>query len=244
MADKEKDAMLEDEDIDDTTGTEGTDGKDKDADQQAEATGKDDNGKKAERSFTQSQVKRMMTREKNQGRSAALKELGIDPSDSKMVKMVKALIESQKTDDQKAAEQSAVEQSKIAEAEAKAMRAEAKAEAMMLDVKAEFVDDIVTLAMAKMDDDGDLKTIIGEMKTKYPTMFKNGSNDDDEEGKDDKGKKGTGAAAATGKKGTGAALKGSKEKDKKDDDEKKGLGSRLAAQRRSATKKGTNFMKR
>lgn len=242
MADKEKDLNLEDEDIEDTTGTtdDGTDGKD--GDQSGDSTGQGEK-KKPERTFTQSQIKRMMTKEKNQGRSAALKELGIDPSDSKMVNMVKALIASQKSDEQKAAEQTAAEASKIAEAEAKALRAEAKAEAMVMGTKAEFVDDVVVLAMAKMDEDSDLKTIIGELKIKYPNFFTDGSSTDVDDKKDDKSKDGKdGKGKATGQKGTGASIK-NLDKDKKDG-EQKSLGSRLAAQRRSATKKGSNFIKR
>ena len=64
---------------------------------------KKDEGKK-EKTFTQEQINAMMTREKNQGRNAILKELGIDPKDTKMVAMVKALIDSQKSDEEKTLE--------------------------------------------------------------------------------------------------------------------------------------------
>ena len=171
----------------------------------------------------------MMTREKNQGRSAALKELGIDPKDSKMVAMVKALIESQKTDEQKAAEKDAENQTKMNEAEQRAQVAEAKAEAMMLGVKTQYVEDVVTLALAKMTEDSDLKTIIGEFKTKYPVWF--GESEDDDKGGKDKGK------GKTGQKGTGSSVKTSKED--KGKGEEKGLGARLAAQRRGTGKKSS-----
>ena len=107
--------------------------------------------------------------------------------------------------------------------------AEAKAEAMMLGVKTQYVDDVVTLALAKMTEDSDLKTIIGEFKTKYPVWFGESEEDDDKgKGKDTKGK--------TGQKGTGSSVKTSKE-DKKADE--KGLGARLAAQRRGTGKKSS-----
>lgn len=188
----------------------------------------DDKGKSG-KTFTQEQVNKMMTREKNQGRNAALKELGIDPKDSKMVAMVKALIESQKTDEQKAAEKDAEAQNKMNEAEQRAQVAEAKAEAMMLGVKPQYVDDVVTLALAKMTEDSDLKTIIGEFKTKYPVWFGESEEDDDKGGKD-KGK------GKTGQKGTGSSVKNS---DKEKKGEEKGLGARLAAQRRGTGKKSS-----
>ena len=169
----------------------------------------------------------MMTREKNQGRSAALKELGIDPKDSKMVAMVKALIESQKTDEQKAAEKDAENQSKMNEAEHRAQVAEAKAEAMMLGVKTQYIDDVVTLSLAKMTEDSDLKTIIGGFKAKYPVWF--GESEDDKDKGKEKGK--------AGQRGTGSSVKTSKEDKGKSGG--KSLGARLAAQRRGAGKKSS-----
>lgn len=234
MADEIKNNNLIDEEIeenedvedqDDNKDDSGKSGKD---DKSGKDKGGDDKGKSG-KTFTQEQVNKMMTREKNQGRNAALKELGIDPKDSKMVAMVKALIESQKTDEQKAAEKDAENQTKMNEAEQRAQVAEAKAEAMMLGVKTQYVDDVVTLALAKMTEDSDLKTIIGEFKTKYPVWF--GESEDDDKGGKDKGK------GKTGQKGTGSSVKTSKED--KGKGEEKGLGARLAAQRRGAGKKSS-----
>lgn len=181
------------------------------------------------KSFTQEQLNKMMTREKKQGRNAAFKELGIDPKDTKMVNMFKAFIESQKTDDQKAAEQEAANNAAKAEAEQRALVAEAKAEAMMQGVKTQYVDDIVTLALAKMTDDADLKTIIGEFKTKYPVWF--GQSEDEEDG--NKGGKGK-----TGQKGTGSSVKpdGGKKGGKEGT---QGVGARLAAQRKASASKSS-----
>lgn len=185
-----------------------------------------DDKNESSKTFTQEQVDKMLVREKNQGRSDAFKELGIDPKDSKMIAMVKAFIESQKTDEQKAAEKDAETQTKMNEAERRAQIAEAKAEAMMMGVKAQYVEDAVTLALAKMTEDSDLKTIIGEFKTKYPIWF--GESEDDDKDEKDKGKN------KIGQKGTGSSIKVSKEDKGK---EEKGLGARLAAQRRGANKK-------
>lgn len=181
----------------------------------------------SEKTFTQEQVNKMMTKEKNQGRNAVYKELGINPKDTKAIAMVKALIDSQKTDEQKAAEKESENESKITEAEQRAMFAEAKAEAMMLGVKTQYVEDVVTLALAKMTEDSDLKTIIGEFKTKYPVWF--GESEEDSNNEEKKGK--------TGQKGTGSSVKAA-EKSKKGE-ETKGLGARLAAQRKSGNKKSS-----
>lgn len=180
-----------------------------------------------EKSFTQKQVSSMMAREKKQGRDAAYRELGIDPNDTKAVSMFKAFIEAQKTDEQKANEEAVAQAAKIAEAEHRAMVAEAKAEAMQLGVLPQFADDAVTLALAKMDDNNtDLKSIIGELKTKYPVWFDASAADADS--KNATGQKGTGASINTGTKdATGG--------------ENKGMGARLAAQRRTKTDSKKSF---
>ena len=184
-------------------------------------------GKGASKTFTQEQVTKISTREKNQGRASALKEMGIDPRDTKMIAMIKAFVDSQKTDDQRAAEQQAEAQKQNAENERRLAIAEAKAEAMMQGVKAQYVDDIVTLALAKVSDDSDLKTIIGEFKTKYPVWFGESGEDEDDKGK-----------GKTGQRGTGSSIKNN-DKDKKGDDKGKGIGARLAAQRKSGNSKSS-----
>lgn len=197
-----------------------------------EGEGKADKGKggksgAVEKTFSQAQVTRMMTREKNQGRAAALRELGIDPNDKKAISLVKALIDSQKSEEQKAAEKAAEEASKVSEAEQRAAIAEAKAEAMMAGIKKQYVEDAVALAMTKVSDEHTLKDIFAEFKTKYSIWFDDDAEDDDD---DDKAKK------DVGKKGTGSSIKTSKElsgKGKKDDN----LGARLAAQRKATSSK-------
>lgn len=225
--DVKKDVELEDEE---SKGADNQDNKD-----EAGKSGSDDKGetgsenkddKSTGKTFTQDQVTKMMTKEKNQGRAAALNELGIDPKDTKMVAMVKAMIDSQKTDDEKNAEKQSEEAAKIAEANQRALIAEAKAEAMQLGVKTQFVEDAVTLALAKMTEDADLKTLIGELKTKYPVWF--GESDESDDKADKKSK--------AGQKGTGSSVKSNKGKK---EDEDKGLGARLAAQRKSNTAKSS-----
>ena len=182
---------------------------------------------KSDKTFSQSQVSRMMAREKTQGRNAILRELGIDPKDKNAIAAVKALIESQKTEEQKQAEKEKEQNEKMTEAEERARKAEAKAEAMILGVKPQYVEDVVTLALSKTskDEEADLKTIIGEFKTKYPVWFGEDSKEEKEEKENNKKK--------TGQRGTGSSVKTSK----KDTDDSKGLGARLAAQRKGGNKK-------
>ena len=125
----------------------------------------------------------MMAREKTQGRNAILRELGIDPKDKNAIAAVKALIESQKTEEQKQAEKEKEQNEKMTEAEERAKKAEAKAEAMIVGVKPQYVEDVVTLALSKTskDEEADLKTIIGEFKTKYPVWFGEDSKEEKEE---------------------------------------------------------------
>jgi len=177
----------------------------------------------SEKTFTQAEVNRMMTKEKQQGRSAAYKELGIDPSDTNMVSMFKAFIEAQKTSEQKANEQKAENDAKLAQAMEKARVAEAKATALKLGVKPECVDDVVALAITKVTDDNDVDAIINDFKSKYTFWFADSSDDDGEN--------------SVGKKGTGSSVSG-KKSSSKGSDSVKGIGKRLAAARKTnSTKK-------
>ena len=171
----------------------------------------------SEKTFTQAEVNRMMTKEKQQGRSAAYKELGIDPSDTNMVSMFKAFIEAQKTSEQKANEQKAENDAKLAQAMEKARIAEAKATALKLGVKSECVDDVVALAITKVTDDNDVDAIINDFKSKYTFWFTDSSDDGEN---------------SVGKKGTGSSVSG-KKSSSKGSDSVKGIGKRLAAARKT-----------
>lgn len=181
-----------------------------------------------EKTFTQAEVNRMMTKEKQQGRSAAYKELGINPSDTNMVSMFKAFIEAQKTSEQKANEQKAENDAKLAQAMEKARVAEAKATALKLGVKSEYVDDVVALAITKVTDDNDVDAIINDFKSKYTFWFADSSDDDGEN--------------SVGKKGTGSSVSG-KKSSSKGSDSVKGIGKRLAAARKSNNTKSSYWDK-
>lgn len=187
------------------------------------ASNTDDNkgGNKGGKLFTQKEVNRFAAREKEQGRNSVYKVLGLDPKDKKTIEAVKSFVESQKTEEQKNAEREAENNTKLLELEQRAMLAEAKAEVMALGVKGQFVDDAVTLALAKVNDDNDLKTVISSFKDKYPIWFK--------PSEEDKG--------SIGQRGTGSSVNNSKETN--DGKHKNGLGARLATQRRGNHKKSS-----
>lgn len=182
----------------------------------------DNSNNNSEKTFTQAEVNKMMAKEKHQGVNSVYNELGIKPGDKKALSSIKEYLASQKTEEQKALEAEASKAQEIADAQQRAALAEAKAEAMMIGVQTQFVDDAVTLALAKVaaEDGTDIKTALGELKTKYPVWF--GTSEED---KNDKSK--------VGQKGTGSSVKSS-EKDK--GNEGKSLGARLAANKRGSGK--------
>lgn len=216
MADLEKKEQLLDGENDAT----GTDVKDE------HDSGSTDAGSgKKEKVFTQEEVNKMMAREKKQGRMALLKELGYkDEETAKSAsKSYNAWLEAQKSDEEKRKDSEEKNNEAIREAQAKAEISEAKAEALLLGCEPKYVDDVIALAVAKKTEDGDFKTIIGDLKKKYPIWFDKSSDDDDS--KEDEKKK-------EGQKGTGGSVSKSKSKSGKNGDEKS-LGARLAAARRA-----------
>lgn len=219
MADLEKKEQLLDGENDAT----GADVKD-----EHDSGSTDAGSSKKEKVFTQEEVNRMMAREKKQGRMALLKELGYkDEETAKSAsKSYNAWLEAQKSDEEKRKDSEEKNNEAIREAQAKAEISEAKAEALLLGCEPKYVDDVIALAVAKKTEDGDFKTIIGDLKKKYPVWFdKSSDDDDDDDGKEDEKKK-------EGQKGTGGSVSKSKSKSGKNGDEKS-LGARLAAARRA-----------
>ena len=193
--------------------------------------------KEETKTFTQEQVTAMMAKEKNQGKKSALTDLGF--KDEKTAKAAmesyNKFMESQKTAEQIAADKANAEteantQAKT-QAEQRAIVAEAKVEAMILGAKPDCVDDIIALAMAKKTEDGDFKTIVSELKSKYPNLFVDSTVKTDEEKKEEKKSK-------AGQKGTGGNVSNTKK-----DSEEKSLGARLATQRKIGAKKSSYFSK-
>lgn len=180
------------------------------------------------KTFTQEDVNRMMAKEKRQGRNSVFNELGINPKDEKTIEQFKLFAEfmksSKKTGDGNCGNDGAGS-AELLEIQSEKMNLEIQVEAMKQGIKKEYVDDIATLVRARIaDEDTDVKTVIGEYRTKFPDWF--GSDD----GEDGGGKKG-----GTGQRGTGKSVnKGSSGKGKEND-----LGARLAASRKKTATKSS-----
>ena len=172
------------------------DSKSKDEDQNSNNTG--DDGKKDDESktYTNAELQKMMAKEKKQGKSAGktelLKELGIENLDEFKANLenFKKYQESQKSEAEKANEKITKATNDKTAAEKRAEIAEAKVEAMKNGVNPKYVDDVITLALAKKQDGEDLSDVIEGMKETHKIFFQ-----------DDEGEKGTGSNI-NGKKST------------------------------------------
>lgn len=121
------------------------------------------------RTFTQEEVTRMMTAEKNQGRQSVLKELGVtDAAQAKtLLEMVSKLADTTKTDTQKLSEEGL----KAKEAEQRAEAAEQKLELALAKVNKDALDDVLLLAKARMNDKTDFKAALEIVKKAHPSFF-------------------------------------------------------------------------
>lgn len=181
--------------------------------------GTDDNTSSDDgKTFTQDDVNRMMAKEKKQGRSSAFNELGIDPSNEKMVKAAKAFFSKlSDNDDDDDVDGNDSDNGKSSELEYELAMANAKIAVMKQGVNPQYVDDVVILVSNRMKQDESMKldTAIGELKKKYPGWFVVEQ-----------------TSKNIGKFGTGASISASSSKGADDS-----LGKRLAAQRKVSSSK-------
>lgn len=192
------------------------------------------------RTFTQEDVNRMMAREKNQGRAAAFSEMGIDPNDTNTMGMFKAFLQAMQQQSGQDNQQNAQQQIKLAEAESRAKKAEAKAEAMQLGVDPQYVDDAVTIIMSKLDDTTDVKTLVGELKTKYPTWFGGQQQQQNTSGKGGNQQQTNTNQNKAGQNGTGSSVGNANNTGGKSNGTT-GIGARLAAQRKQNNSQKSSF---
>lgn len=122
-----------------------------------------------EKTFTQSEVNRMMKGEKEKGRAAILKELGVKDFKTAKEGLDKywASVEENKTDLQKATDAVAQANTEKAEAESRAVFAETCVTAIQAGVSSEYVKDFVAIALQKAsaEEEADMDGIIAAMKT-------------------------------------------------------------------------------
>jgi hypothetical protein len=179
---------------------------------------------KETKTYTQEELNAIAKKEKESGKKAILKELGIE--DVKSVKdslaKLKEWQDSQKSDTEKAQAALAEKEKAADEASKKAALLEAKLDAIKAGVNPKFVDDAIVLAMTKITDNKDLAAVLEDMKKTYPNFFS------ETEEEDTKGASGTGSKV-TGKKGKAEVV---------------GIGERLAKKNQgTGTAKSSYFTK-
>lgn len=150
--------------------------------------GDDDNDSSKEKKFTQEEVTRLMTREKKEGRKAAIKSLGFESEEEakKGAALLKALLDSQRSDDEKEKEKNKNLQNDKSDAEKRANIAESKLSCLLAGVNKDSIDDVLSIALNKVTDDKDLDSVLKDMKKekRYSSFF---------DSIDNNGKDGTGS---------------------------------------------------
>ena len=199
----------ENTDVEETTET----NRDEDASQE--------NTNTSEKTFTQEQVNKMMANEKDEGRRSVLKELGIEDSKqlANAVKVYKAIKESERTEDDKKNDVVA----ENAELRRKLLETELKAEALEFGVQKQYADDVKLLVISKLNEDNDVKTVLSELKKKYPVMFTENEENNQSERRN------------TGTDSNPSDIRRANENNKGD------IGRRLANENRRATNKSSFF---
>ena len=193
---------------DDTTGGEdGNKGGNNDVDPGAE-------DKQGEKTFTQSEVSNMMTKEKNEGKRSVLKSLGFKSEDEakEAIEKYNKYLEDQKSESEKQAEALNKANDEKAEAIKRAKAAEDKVACYNSGIESEYIDDVLAIASTKVTEEKDLVAVLKEMKEdkKYESFFVKDSSSSS--------KHGTGSNPGHGGK----------------EDQSNDLGKRLAEQRMSS----------
>jgi len=196
---------------DDSTG--GEDGNNGGNNDNADPGAEDKQGGKT---FTQSEVSNMMTREKNEGKRSVLKALGFKSEDEakEAIEKYNKYLEDQKSESEKQAEALNKANDEKAEAIKRAKAAEDKVACYNSGIESEYIDDVLAIASTKVSDEKDLVAVLKEMKEdkKYESFFVKDS-------------------SSGSKHGTGSNPgHGGSDNDGKDD-----LGKRLAEQRMNST---------
>ena len=133
------------------------------------------NNNSGEKSFTQTEVNNMMTKEKNEGKRSVLKSLGFKSEEEakKAIEGYNKYLESQKTEEEKNKEALNKANEDKSNALIRAKAAEDKLACYALGISNEYIDDVLAIASNKVTDDKDLETVLKEMKEdkKYESFF-------------------------------------------------------------------------
>ena len=126
-----------------------------------------------EKTFTQSEVNVMMAKEKDQGRKAILKELGVE--DVKNAKdaldKYKEYLESQKTDLQKAQDAAAETEKNRKLLEEELANTNQKLAVLTAGCSPDKAEDVCVLARARMNEKTTFEQAVEQVKENYPDLF-------------------------------------------------------------------------
>lgn len=141
-------------------------------DAQGQGAGADPDKQKEEKTFSQQDVNNIVARESKSATEKMLRDLGVDNFDNAKdgLQKFKEWQEAQKTEAEKQAE--ALTQ---AEAENKSLKAqaealEAKLTALGAGVDPQYIDEVILLAQAQVNDDTDIAQAIEAVVAKFPTF--------------------------------------------------------------------------
>lgn len=143
------------------SGSSGTGKESSESEEEGDESSEDNEGTE-EKTFTQADVDKLI-------KERLAREKKGQPSKEDL-KAFKEWQDNQKTNEEKNAEKITAAETKVKEAEAKATALEAKVSALSKGVKADSVDDVVTLAKAMVDDDTTIDKAIDKVLKKYPSF--------------------------------------------------------------------------
>lgn len=125
----------------------------------------------SDKTFTQEEVNRIMSREKRRGEASLLRKLGLNPDDKDVVTNLKKLLDDQQTDSEKKDKSLKDAQDTATKETARADAAERKLKVLMAGCQKAFVEEVTTLASAKVSDDMDFDEALEEVKKKFSAFF-------------------------------------------------------------------------
>lgn len=146
-----------------------------DPNQQGTQTNQQQNTQQQGTQYTQEQINTMMANEKRTARQALLKSLGIELKEGEKyedaIKRVKGTLDAGKTQAQLDAEAKTKAEGERDEANKKVSDLETKVAALSVGAKPESLDDVITLAQAKVSSGKTIEDALKELKEKYPVLF-------------------------------------------------------------------------
>lgn len=127
------------------------------------------------KSYTQDQINTMMATEKRTARQALLKELGFEVKDDKSfkdtLKSIKDTLDAGKTQAQRDKEAKEAAESERDEANSKVNNLQLRIDALSAGVKADCLDDAITLAKTHITEENPASKVFEEFKEKYPMFY-------------------------------------------------------------------------